>query len=361
MKRLPDNFEKILMAGMIALIVISVVAMVVATIGDRTTSSPYEDTAGEPVPSTTRTTADEAIDPANKDQLLCRYARATTGTTREQLDIFIPTEVGYYNVNFVHGVYKTANYDIWRLYKMSAVDDTLKRRYDITNTGEFEAALRLKDRSDFCGGTLHGDEMLTAVEFYLDGEPTDVTSIKNPRAFTEMKIVRDSLFYDPADHTTQIATHRAEYIINKSGVRIKQKVVWSVDAVCDVSYLAMFPVLRTTTDASGKTVAISKQYADDTTTQVYDVLEAGKKEYPQKFKQGVRKITLSSDELGLTSSLELVDITNVPGAGYSDCSAAEQYNKLYFTITGYGNGDDYKVKQGEVWEATTHYAVSITK
>ncbi len=123
----------------------------------------------------------------------------------------------------------------------------------------------------------------------------------------------------------------------------------------------MFPVPRTTTDASGKTVTVSEQYADDKTATVYDVSTAGKAEYPQKFKPGVRKITLTSDELGLTSSLELVDITDIPGAGYSDCSEAEQYNKLYFTITGYAEGDDDKVKTGDTWEATTHYAVSITR
>lgn len=351
--------SNILMTGMVVVIVVSIAAMVITGIGGKPLNSPYEDTVGDPVISTTTTTEPVSLD---KSQLQCLYTKKTdNGTIREMLDVYIPTEAGYYNVNFVHGVYKTANYDIWRLNKMVAVDDTLKKRYDITNTGEFEAAIRLKDRTDFCGGTQHGDEMLTAVEFSIDGERIDISAIKDYRAFTEMKIVRDSLFYDPADHTTQIATHRVEYIINKNGIKIQQQVNWTANAVCDTSYLAMFPVLRTTTDASGKTVAISKQYADDKEKQVYDVLEAGKKEYPQIFKPGVRKITLTSDDLGLASSLELVDISSVPGAGYSDCAAAEQYNKLYFTITGYADGKDYRVKAGDKWSATTHYAVSITK
>ena len=360
MKRVPHNLGNMLMIGMVALIVVSLVAMVLATVGDRTSTTPHEDAVGDPVVTTTVTTADTPIS-INKDLPVCRYARKIGGTTREQLDVFIPTTVGYYHVNLLHSVYKTANYDIWRLNKMAAVDDSLNKRYDITNTGEFEAAIRLQGRSDFSGGSQHGDEMMTAVEFYIDGTLTDITSITDYRTFSEMKIVRDSIFYDAADHTTQIATHRTEYIVNKSDVRIQQKVVWSVDAVCDISYLAMFPILRTTTDANGKTVAISKQYTDDKTTQAYDVLEAGKKEYPQQFKQGVRKITLTSDDLGLASSLELMDITNTPGAGYSHCSAAKQYNKLYFTVTDYGNGKNYPVKAGATWEATTHYAVSITK
>lgn len=222
-EKLTNNFEKTLMASMIALIVISVVVMVMTTIGDKETSNPYEDTVGEPVLATTSATAD-VPDNSDKGLLLCRYARATAGTAREQIDIFIPTEVGYYSLNFVHGVYKTANYDIWRLNKMTAVDDTLKKRYDITNTGEFEAAIRLQGRSDFSGGSQHGDEMLTAVAFYFDGEITDITTVTDYRTFSEMKIVRDSLFYDPADHTTQLATHRVEYIINKDGVRTQQSV-----------------------------------------------------------------------------------------------------------------------------------------
>lgn len=299
----------------------------------------------------------------NDDGLLkCYYKhRSNTGIYREQFDVYIPSTVGYLNVNFLHSVYATSNYDIWRLNQMSAVDDDLVKRYDITNTGEFEAAIRLQDRTDFSGGSQHGDEMLTSVSFYIDGELTDITSLTDYRSFTEMRIVRDSMFYDPADHTTEIATHYVEYIINKDGVRINQNVSWLVDATCDMSYLAMFPVLRTTTDANGNTVAISKYYTDDKKSEVYDVLEAGKAEYPQIFKAGARKILLTSDELGLESSLELVDITNVPGAGYSSCSAAEQYNKLYFTITGYGAGENYEVSQDEVWEATTHYAVNITQ
>lgn len=351
------------MIGMIAIIVVSVLAIILSTVSDRTSHGGYEDAVGESVATTSVTEGDAIpLDGEGDGELICRFTpRSSSGTIKEQLDIFIKTDVGYCNVNFTHNVYKTGNYDIWRLNKMVAVDDKLTKRYDITNTGEFEAALRLQGRSDFAGGSQHGDEMLSAVEFYIDGERIDIADVKSYRACSEMKIVRDSLFYDPADHTTQIATHRVEYIINKDGVRIQQSVIWSVDAVCDTSYLAMFPVLRTTTDASGKAVAVSKQYTDDKTATVYDVSVAGKTEYPQTFKPGVRKITLTSDELGLTSSLELVDITNIPGAGYSDCSRAEQYNKLYYTITGYAEGDDYKVKSGDTWNATTHYAVSITK
>lgn len=292
------------------------------------------------------------------EKLLCQYVSRAAG---DDLEIYIPCTVGYCKVIFRHAVNQASNYDIWHIYRMVAVDDQLNKRYNITNTGEFEAAIRLQGRKDLSGGSNHGDEIVTDICFYIDGTPVQPETLSALTDFTQMQIRRQSTFYDPADHTTPIAEHTVTYGIDCSGVTVHQSVQWLVNETCLTSYLAMFPVLRTTADADGNTVQVSEYYTDDTSSQVYDIIEAGRSEYPQTWKQGVEKITLYSDSLGLRTSLRFTQYTQIPGAGYCQCSPAQQYNKLYFSITGFGSGTTYPVSENEVWEATAHYGVTITK
>ncbi len=312
----------------------------------------------------TQTTVAETVAPTmpSKDKLVCQYNKLSdTATNREDLEIYIPCQAGYCKVVFRHSVSQESNYDIWHMNQMIAVDETLVSRYDITNTGEFEAAIRLLDRDDFSGGSNHGDEIVSAIHCYIDNTATEFSQLSALTTFDEMKITRSSTLYDPADHTTPIAEHNVDYIFSLAGVTVSQRVHWLVNETCHTSYLAMFPVLRSTTAADGSTVHVSEYYTDSSSDEAYDVLAAGKSEYPQTWKQGVAKMTLLSDSLGLEATLSLTQYSQIPGAGYSQCSSAEQYNKLYFSITGFGSGTNYQVVENDVWEATSHYAVNITK
>ncbi len=326
-------------------------------------------TSNEPIQNTdngiakTTTTPTEPILINNNKSLQCQYRKylSSDGTAQEQLNIYIPCKVGYWHILFAHDIKDSINCNIWRLKQMTAVDDTFNKRYDITNTGEFEAAVRLDGRDDFSGGYQHGDEALSALAIYVDGTPTELCALSERTVFTELTIVRDSLFYDPADHTTEIAEHHVEYVINQNGISTDQYIQWLISETCRTSYMAMFPLLRTTTDVSGSTAYVSEQYTDNNTTEAYDISSADKSEYPQTWKTGVKQITLSSESLGLTAALELLRCTNIPGSGYSQCSPAAAYNKLYFSITGFGKGTYYDVSVGERWETTAQYTVTIEK
>lgn len=326
---------------------------------------PSAEVSGDQVytPPTTAATAATTMETLpSKEKLLCRYTQLSkAGEDREKLQVYIPCQVGYCEVEFRHSASDEANYDVWRIDSMTAVDDQLIKRYSITNTGEFEAAIRLQDRDDFSGGSNHGDEIVTSVSCYIDDTSVQISALSELTAFSEMRIVRRSTLYDPTDHNTPIADHTVEYVFDLEGVTVDQSVKWLVSETCHTSYLAMFPVLRTTKDSAGNKVVVSEYYEDDASQETYSIIEAGKSEYPQTWKQGVKKITLSSRSLGLETTLEMLECTQVPGAGYSQCSPASQYNKLYFSITGFGSGADYQVTEGEAWETVTRYRVSITK
>ena len=324
------------------------------------------DHAGTEIPSSYQpivspTYAETTTPSLSKHSLYCEYFAVSSGNTLADFNIYVPTVVGFYKINFRHSINASANYDIWRINKLSAVDDQLNLRYHITNSGEFEAAIKLLDRNDFSGGIMHGDERMQSLSLCLDGATTQIDKISNLTSFQEMLLSRTSVFYDPADHTQQIASHEVQYTINTDGIRVDQSVTWFVDEVCRASYMAMFPVLRTDTDDTGNTIIISEFYTDNATSEQYDVSTSGLSDYPQKWKKGVHKMILKSEALGLEASMDILNCSDIPGAGYSQCSPAEQYNKLYYSITGFGSATEYAVSKNDLWETSVQYTVSIQK
>ncbi len=285
----------------------------------------------------------------------------TPHTTRacEEIMVWLPRENGYLRLNFDHMISPNMNYNVWINYEMQACDDALNHRFWLTNSGAVEAAIRIDGRDDFSGGVAHGDEI--DMEFYVevDGVRVDFSMLTALTTFTELKIIRRSTMYDPADHTTEIAIHDTEYLLTADGMQISQKVTWLIQAECNYSYMAMFPVLRTTTDANGNTIHISEFFYNDVESNHYDVQESGKSEYPQRWNYGASKLTLYSNTMGLTHTLEILEISDVPGAGYSMCSNSTSYNKLYFTIAGAGAGASHVAKPGDEWITVSFLNIEI--
>ncbi len=294
-----------------------------------------------------------------KKPMLQYFAIPNNSRACESIVVYLPRENGYLRINFEHMISPNMNYNVWINYLMQACDDNLNHRFWLTNGGAVEAAIRMDGRDDFSGGVAHGDEIDT--EFYLevDGVRVSFAALTELTTFTELKIIRHSTLYDPADHTTEIATHDTEYLLTKDGMKLSQKVKWLVEADCSSSYMAMFPVLRTTTDAAGNPIYISEFFYNDINSTHFDVRESGKKEYPQQWNPGVTKMTLYSNTMGLTHTLEILEMTAVPGSGYGNCSGSESYNKLYFSITGFGEGAAYVAKPGDEWIVVSFLNVEI--
>ena len=293
---------------------------------------------------------------------VCRYTYLSpTAWEREHFEVFLPRKVGYLAVRFMRCYSVECNHDIWRIVEMVAVDDMLEKRYELTTWGEFELAVRLVGRPDFSGGSNHGDEHTDVFSVSLDGVPTPLTALTELTPFERMTVLRDSRLYDPSAHDVMIGTHHVNYKITTEGVLIDQDVMWAVDEACTTSYMAMFPVLRTTEDRDGNTVHVSETYTDGVCNEVFDVREAGLAECPQRYKKGVRRMTLHSEELGVTASLHILKLTDLPGGNYSQCSPKPAYNKLYDTIVGFGEGEGYRVSAGDLWAETTYFTLDIDK
>lgn len=277
-----------------------------------------------------------------ENQILAEYTSASgSDNSTEAINIYINDSVNYNNsirYYFGHCVDNDVNADVWRLmylysHTAAGVDTQMTRR------GEFECALKLSGRGDFSGGIVHGDEIDQSVEFFVDGRKTSKSSISG--YMNELKIVRNSILYDPADSTTPIAKHGVEYIFNNKGLTINQSVKWLVNATLANCFMAMLPILKT-----------FSTYRYDNTS--FEVVENDDTDYSVTIPNAT-SVTEYIDNVNSTMS-----ISEYPsGLAGGDCALitdnqGENYNKVYFIIT---TGDT--ITSGTLWKSSTHYRINL--
>jgi hypothetical protein len=258
---------------------------------------------------------------------------------------------------FGHSVSAVGNADVWRIIQLLSVDDELNTRFKITQFGETEMAIRIKDRDDFIGGFTHGDEITIpgSVVFILDGAKVDPTTLTELTVFDELRISEVTTMFDPADHTTQVGTHGKEYIITADGIAIEQSVKWLGAYTLDASYMPMLCAIRGSDKVSE--LQITDTYIDNGDYIPYDVGIGGFTTYPNAKKTGVDRITLFSDKSGLCATVNLLDSPNLPGAVSFLYNGADTYNKIYCAVCGYG--EQHNASAGEKWRVRAKIQIEI--
>jgi hypothetical protein len=279
--------------------------------------------------------------------------RAVPYTGSDQtLDIYIPAKNGYINYIMAHTVGIGANGNNWRLVQIDAVSDVLTRDFHITQLGETEMALKIKDRSDFIGGFTHGDEIQDDASFYvtLDGETVDMTTLTSLTEFNTLQMFLVSEMFDPDDHVTSVGYHGREWEFTKDGLLLSQTVTFSTDLTMDASYMPMICALRGRDDDSP--VWITNKYIDDGNFETYDIGTAGFTTYPNQATKDIHEVDMMGTDTDLTIQVRLLDYPQgLNGSGRYVYNVVNTYNKLYCAICGLQNqyqnvtaGDKWKVK-----------------
>lgn len=274
----------------------------------------------------------------------------------ERLDIYIPTVYGFVKYRFAHVVDADINADNWRIVGAYACDDNLNDRFQITTTGEWEMAIKIDGRSDFIGGNLHGDEVVNAVHFFVNGAKLSLDNLSEFTEFQTLRIVEDTQMYDPADNATKVATHGKEYIFTENGLTLKQVVNWTTRQNIDASYLTMLPIFRGNDTYSA--LQITDRYYCDADFVEYDVSTTD--DYAGfAWKKDVRYATIYSDKSGVCAAVEIVKTPDTVGGGWFKVATAEQYNKLYFTCAGHNGLHTTEI--GERWNTETRYNITVNE
>ena len=272
----------------------------------------------------------------------------------EGLAIYLPTEKGTINYNFVHTVNEDRNADMWRLSITNLCDKDGNFIKQITKSGaEWEMAVRIAERPDFIGGYAHGDEKFTSLVITIDGVVIDDITTLNQKEFSSIAIIVCSEGYDPNDGITKVLEHKKGYTITKSGITLHQKVRWCNDYILDSklgSYLAMMPPMKhSKTDL---TDIITDSYYTNTNVEPAKLDRNG---YSIK-NTDVDALCVFGTDSGIcfrmTKSVYQPEYNHGKEMIVTDNGEKNNYNKMYFVFA-----QDDRVSSGDIWSATTIYQI----
>ena len=259
---------------------------------------------------------------------------------REALRVFLPAERGYILHWFIHSVKEACGCDTWRLGPLYHVDDTLTRFVQLTRPrAEWEMALRLKERPDFIGGVVHGDERMTAVEFRMDGKPFLPCDLRGDNPFTKLEVTVCSEGFDPNEPQQRVLLHGKTLTFTAAGVDVCQRVEWLGDYLLGNSYMAMMPPLKEWTD----------RYKIDTVVGLMPIEVGGARGVA-----ATEELYLCGDAYGFSMRVPRY-LSKAEGNQYliTD-NGGSSYNKMYFVLAHGGS-----VRAGDVWETETVYHVTV--
>lgn len=281
--------------------------------------------------------------------------------SNESLYVYIPSRVGYVRLVFCHSISESENANSWRFYQLSSVADDMETlRFKVTQLGEMEMALRLKDADDFVGGYTHGDEVGDNISVFVDGVKCELSELLNKTEFNELRIITTSTLYSPFDHTTEIATHGKEFVITKDDVVLNQSVNWSTSQTLVTSYMTMLCAIRGNDTVSA--LQITDTYYDDGNFEQFDISTGGFTTYPNNYKTGLKEFVLSSKKSGVYLHTMLEVFPELTGGGSFVYNGENTYNKLYCAICGgFANSKPYTTTVGERWKTKTRFKFSISK
>lgn len=257
----------------------------------------------------------------------------------EALRLYLPTHDGYINYNLVHSVSAERNCDVWRLGPAYHCNDAFQNKILLTRPrAEWEMAIRLKDRPDFIGGVVHGDEIMQDVQFTINGKRIALETLLEPTAFETLTMEVHSVGFDPNDSTTRVLLHTKLLTVDCHGVRADQTVEWLTDEALGSSYLAMMPPLKDFTSC----------YCTDEDPTPHPIpAQAMQKTAP------VKTLCLRGDagfSFSMTVEKHLTDgVNNI--FSITD-NGGSSYNKMYFVLAHGGTAH-----RGDIWKTTTLYRI----
>lgn len=261
----------------------------------------------------------------------------------ERVNVFMPQKTGWLKYEFLHCVSISKNCNIWRMGRAVKCGENFEEITMLTTGGEWECAIKLTGRSDFAGGYIHGDEIVDAIEFFVDGKAITISDYTDITYFKTFTVVQKSSLYDPSNVETKFADHGSEHIfdITKSkNLVIRQNVKWIGAYTIENSYLAMLPILKSVTDhfytdKNYNPAAITLNYTDS----------------------DVKDSTLYSKTAGVSAEFGIPIYPNVDSLSgmllLTDNNGLD-YNKAYYIV----GGNDSPISNGTLWMTETGYNIS---
>lgn len=258
----------------------------------------------------------------------------------EALRVFLPAARGYILHYLVHSVKEDNGCDLWRLGPAYHVADDFTDEVLLTTPrAEWEMAIRLKERPDFIGGVIHGDERMTRVAFRLDGREIVPAALQVRTAFSALEVEVDSTGFDPIAPRTEVLLHHKTLTFTAEGVTVRQRVEWLGDYALGSSYMAMMPPRKEWTSF----------YKTDTVTALNPITEER-----ISATEKAEELYLCGDTYGFSMRVPRY-LSGAEGNRYliTD-NGGGSYHKMYFVLAHGG-----AARAGDVWETETRYRITV--
>ena len=257
---------------------------------------------------------------------------------KEAIRIYLPSEKGYVNFNLLLSQKEEINCKTWRLGQAFALEYGSDSEFAITPPrAEWDMAVMIEGRPDFIGGFAHGDECFSSFRLFIDGKEAKPLSEDEIVPFSELRIFVDSVGFDPLDGTTPALIHKKEYIVDKTKIRLEQRVEWLNDYSLGSSYLAMMPPIK----------ALTTHYVTNL-SEIENQIKSGISE------SGVSSLTLYGKDSGFSFKMSIPKYLTLPGSNQMliTDNGGNGYNKMYFFAC-----KGARVFSGDVWETVTEYEI----
>lgn len=229
--------------------------------------------------------------------------------------------------------------DNWRIYQAYEADKYFTLGIAITNSGEWETAIKIKDASDFMGGQAHGNETLTYFMALVDGKEIDLTSsfelscntlefiqisnltVPSVREANEGEVIEN---YPTEGSIAAVSTKR--WVFNsKVENKLYQKVKWNTSLNIIDAYLFMIPIYR---------VSLGKQITHTScVSDVYEKINNTEDGHSNPYYNGSNfggTVRIWGDEF----SAKVDILKGWKDTAHFNVSPSTLYNKLYFDFTG---------------------------
>lgn len=263
----------------------------------------------------------------------------------------------------IKGVDVTAagsNYDVWRIngvYEVERIDSfTFNRLRQVVAPGEFELALKEKGATDYIGGSIHGDQIMTSAHIFIDGILSKNDIVQQIEC-EELKFIYKSKLYRDTVWTNgelqQVGISMRQYTFNKSGLEIEQEVQFLEEFTLVQGFLCMFPIRRLENGATGQQIT-SGAYRDYD-FNVYDVSKDGFTHDLNTKRSGIKHNWLYSGASKISADVEILERNKwLPDEG-SWIANPVNYNKVYYDFCG-----NYTADAGEIWRQKVKYRIDTT-
>lgn len=238
----------------------------------------------------------------------------------------------------------------WRLTGLSTATRTGDTAFTtgtaITNSGEFELAIKEVGKTDFMGGSTHGDmEEDRALVLLIDGNKVTPDGSTSYRASRVEAIQVASLWEVDNATDTLTATVVTQWIWEKQELRLKHHLEWKRSITITTPYFAMLPVLRGSSPFITETAYLAPDYAS------YDISTSG-----HAMPGGNYQRILAVGGSGIKVDLEVVSGWSTDSRSFAEDTSNR--NKFYFSP--YSIGGNTSVTSGDTQEFETIYRIGVS-